>query len=50
MWWVAALFTLLRLIGNAACVARETAAMEAYCATPEARASGLCEVTPAPSE
>ena len=30
MWWVAALFTLLRLLGNAACVAKETATMEAF--------------------
>ena len=44
MWWVAAIFTALRLIGNVAAVVRETAKVDAYCRTPEGRDSGLCEV------
>ena len=48
MWWVAALFTALRLVGNAACVARETAAMKEFCDSVDGQASGLCELAGVP--
>ena len=44
IWWVAALFTILRLIGNAAFVARESLTADLWCQSAEGITSGLCEL------
>ena len=44
IWWVAALFTILRLIGNAAFVARETLSIDRWCSGESNESDPLCVV------